>query len=111
MTGKCVSTPYMKSDATQSVMAAAMADVIQKIKCRTLMILKRKTVAISSATDARNYLTVGNGRKPMLFPPQLGCCNVAPLLPQAVQRARWLSTSLDAFGPQRMTNGARAAGA
>jgi hypothetical protein len=55
--------------------------------------------------------STGNGMKPMLLPPQLGCLSVAPLVPQAVQRARWRSTSLDAVDLHRMTAAAKANGA
>jgi hypothetical protein len=47
----------------------------------------------------------------MLLPPHVGCVSVAPLWPHAVQRARWRSTSLDAFGPHRITAAAKANGA
>ena len=40
---------------------------------------------------------------PTSAPTQLGSRRVAPLWPQAVQRARRRSTSLDASAPQRMT--------
>ena len=54
---------------------------------------------------------IGNGPKPTSDPTQLGICRVAPLLPQLEQRTRWRSTSLEAFGPQRMIAGANAIGA
>jgi hypothetical protein len=57
------------------------------------------------------YSTTGNGRKPMLFPPQPGCWIVAPLLPQPVQRAHCRSLSLDSFAPHRITATAQAKGA
>jgi hypothetical protein len=54
--------------------------------------------------------TVGNGAKPICDPIQLGCCSVAPLHPQAEQRAARRSMSLDASTPQRMMSGASATG-
>jgi hypothetical protein len=36
---------------------------------------------------ARYRPSTGNGIKPMLAPPHVGCLSVAPLLPQPVQRA------------------------
>ena len=54
---------------------------------------------------------VGNGAKPICSPAQPGCWIVAPLWPQAVQRAHWRSLSLDVPGPHRMTGMAQASGA
>jgi hypothetical protein len=59
---------------------------------------------------ARSKLT-GYGAKPTIVLTQLGSISVAPLAPHFEQRAHRRSMSLDASGPQRMTNGAIAIGA
>ena len=52
-----------------------------------------------------------NGAKPISEPSQLGCCGVAPLCPQTVQRAHRLSLLLDVSAPQRIMSGTNATGA
>jgi hypothetical protein len=52
--------------------------------------------------------SAGNGHTPVSESFQLGCRSVAPLLPQRTDRR---NVSLDALAPQRIRNGARAAGA
>jgi hypothetical protein len=52
----------------------------------------------------------GNGRKPTSVPPQLGRWIVAPLWPQAVQRAERRSLSLEVSAPHRITATAQASG-
>jgi hypothetical protein len=49
--------------------------------------------------------------KPICSPAQPGCWIVAPLWPQAVQRAHRRSLSLDVSAPHRMTGTAQASGA
>jgi hypothetical protein len=54
---------------------------------------------------------VGNGSKPTPLPAQLGCCRLAPLRPQALQRAERRSMSLEASSPLRIISGVNAIGA
>jgi hypothetical protein len=65
----------------------------------------------SLSTAPWHHQLAGNGNHPIPLPPQLGCCNVAPLRPHFMQRADRRSMSLDVSAPHRMINGVTAIGA
>jgi hypothetical protein len=60
---------------------------------------------------AHGILSTGNGERPVCMSCQLGFINVTPFPPQSPHRPLRRKTSLDAFAPHRMMNGAKATGA
>ena len=95
-----------------------LAHVAQRLERKCFFCFHRGFGAAVTAATNRDASPLGarlnrcgKGRKPTCAPAQPGCWSVAPLLPQAVQRAHRRSRSLDVSGPHRMMSGTNAIGA